>query len=197
MKHLFNRRRRSSKVNTKSNATKANDDSTQPQTPRLTSAALEQLENDTTLPLPTYSNSTSNTPPSLLPLPTQPTSLIEISKLLQDNLHIRNIKHHHFITYKNCFMGNELIDYLIEEHIALDRDEGINIGYKLLNGKKYLLRNSGEKVGSGGGSCGIECVSNSILGRGGSCDEFKDGYVLYRFKSRQEKKQKTTTLGGL
>ena len=191
MKHLFNRRRRSSKVNTKSNATKANDDSTQPQTPRLTSAALEQLENDTTLPLPTYSNSTSNTPPSLLPLPTQPTSLIEISKLLQDNLHIRNIKHHHFITYKNCFMGNELIDYLIEEHIALDRDEGINIGYKLLNYKKYLLR-SGEKRGS----CGIECVSNSIFGRGGKGGEFKDGYVLYRFK-RHEKKQKITTHNGL
>ena len=83
-------------------------------------------------------------------------------------------------------MGSELIDYLIEEHIALDRDEGINIGYKLLNYKRYLLR-SGEKRGS----CGIECVSNSIFGRGGSkCDEFKDGHVLYRFKSRQEKKQK-------
>ena len=189
MKQLFNRRRRSSKVNTKSNATKANDDSTpQPQTPRLTSAALAQLENDTTLPLPTYSNSTSNTPPSLLPPSTQPT-LIEISKLLQDNLHIRTIKLYNFITYKNCFLGNELIDYLIEEHIALDRDEGINIGYKLLNYKRYLLR-SGEEMGGGDRGYGIECVSNSILGRGGSCDEFKDGYVLYRFKSRQEKKQK-------
>ena len=65
----------------------------------------------------------------------------------------------------------------------MDRDEGINIGYKLLNYKKYLLR-SGETGG------GIECVSNSMFGRGGGRgDEFKDGYVLYRFK-RQEKKLK-------
>ena len=85
-------------------------------------------------------------------------------------------------------MGSELVDYLIEEHIALDRDEGINIGYKLLNGNKYLLGNSEEK-GGGGGSIGIECVSNSMFGGGGKGDEFKDGYVLYRFK-RQEKKQK-------
>ena len=77
--------------------------------------------------------------------------------------------------------------YLIEEHIALDRDEGINIGYKLLNYKKYLL-GSGEEKGGGDGSCGIECVSNSIFGRGGKGDEFKDGYVLYRFK-RHEKKR--------
>ena len=195
MKQLFSSRRRSSKVNTKSNATKANDDSTeQPQTPRLTSKALEQLENDTTLPLPTYSNSTSNTPPSLLS-PTQQPTLNEISKLLQDNLHIRTIKLYHFITYKNCFLGSELIDYLIEEHIALDRDEGINIGYKLLNYKRYLR--SGEKERRGGGGGGIECVSNSMFGGGGSCDEFKDGYVLYRFKRRQGKKQKTTTLDGL
>jgi len=83
-------------------------------------------------------------------------------------------------------LGNELIDYLIEEHIALDRDEGINIGYKLLNSDRYLLGN-GEK---GGGGLGIECVSNSMCGGGGGKgDEFKDGYVLYRFKSRQEKKQ--------
>jgi len=184
MKQLFSSRRRSSKVSTKD---KNNDDLTQPQTPRLTSAALEQLENDDTLPLPTYSNSTSNTPPSLLPPPQQPT-LNEISKLLQDNLHIRTIKLYHFITYKQCFWGSELIDYLIEEHIALDRDEGINIGYKLLNYKRYLLR-SGEKGGSG---IGIECVSNSIFGRGKG-DEFKDGYVLYRFKSRQEKKKQKIT----
>ena len=185
MKQLFSRRR-SSKVSTKSNTTKSNDndDSTsQPQTPRLTSEALAQLENDTTLPLPTYSsNSTTNTPPSLLP-PTQPI-LTEISKLLQDNLHIRTIKLYHFITYKNCFLGNELIDYLIEEHIAFDRDEGINIGYKLLHSDRYLLR-SGEK---GGGSCGIECVSTFMFGGGGKGDEFKDGHVLYRFK-KQEKKQ--------
>jgi len=84
-------------------------------------------------------------------------------------------------------MGSELIDYLIEEHIALDRDEGINIGYKLLNYKRYLL--GSEEKGGGDGSCGIECVSNSIFGRGGKGDEFKDGYILYRFKSRQEKKQ--------
>jgi len=182
MKQLFSSRRRSSKVSTKD---KNNDDLTQPQTPRLTSAALEQLENDDTLPLPTYSNSTSNTPPSLLPPPQQPT-LNEISKLLQDNLHIRTIKLYHFITYKNCFLGNELIDYLIEEHIALDRDEGINIGYKLLNYKRYLLRS--EEKERGGGE-GIECVSNSLFGGGGKGDEFKDGYVLYRFKSRQEKKK--------
>ena len=184
MKQLF-RRRRSSKVSTKDSC--SNDSTPQPQTPRLTSEALEQLENDTTLPLPTYSNSTSNTPPSLLPPPQQPT-LNEISKLLQDNLHIRTIKLYHFITYKQCFLGSELIDYLIEEHIALDRDEGINIGYKLLNGKRYLLGNSEEKGGGGGGSVGIECVSNSIFGGGSKGDEFKDGYVLYRFKSRQEKK---------
>ena len=190
MKHLFSSHRRSSKVSIKINSIKDSNDSTQPQTPRLTSAALAQLENDDTLPLPTYSNSTSNTPPSLLPPPQQPT-LNEISKLLQDNLHIRTIKQHHLITYKQCFMGSELIDYLIEEHIALDRDEGINIGYKLLNYKKYLLR-SGEKRGS----CGIECVSNSIFGRGGKGGEFKDGYVLYRFK-RHEKKQKITTHNGL
>lgn len=184
MKHLFSSHRRSSKVSIKINSIKdSNDSTTQPQTPRLTSEALAQLENDTTLPLPTYSNSTSNTPPSLLPPYTQPT-LIEISKLLQDNLHIRNIKLYHLITYKQCFMGSELIDYLLEEHIALDRDEGINIGYKLLNYKKYLLR-SGEKRGS----CGIECVSNSIFGGGSKCDEFKDGHVLYRFKRRQEKKK--------
>ena len=182
MKQLFNRRK-SCKVSTKSKNS-SNDDSTAPQTPRLTSEALEQLENDTTLPLPTYSNSTSNTPP---PTPcTQPT-LIEISKLLQDNLHIRTIKHY-FITYKQCFLGSELINYLIEEHIALDRDEGINIGYKLLNIKKYLLRGGEEKGGGGGESCGIECVLPSIFGRGGKGDEFKDGHVLYRFK-RQEKEQ--------
>ena len=73
----------------------------------------------------------------------------------------------------------------------MDRDEGINIGYKLLNYKKFVLR-SGEKERGGEGG-GIECVSNSIFGRGGkgmSLRRFKDGYVLYRFKRQEKKKQK-------
>ena len=89
-------------------------------------------------------------------------------------------------------MGSELVDYLIEEHIALDRDEGINIGYKLLNSDRYLLRNSEEKE-RGGRGVGIECVLNSMCGGGGKGGEFKDGYVLYRFRSRQEKKKQKNT----
>jgi len=69
----------------------------------LSPDALAKLQNDESLPHPTYN--TSHLAPSKL-------SLNEISKLLYNNLEIRERKYH-LKTYNNCFVASELIDYLI------------------------------------------------------------------------------------
>ena len=42
-------------------------------------------------------------------------------------------RRHHLRTYPNCFVGKELIDWLIEHKEASDRDTAIKIMQKLLD----------------------------------------------------------------
>ena len=72
-------------------------------TTSLSPHTLAALQNDESLPHPTYN--TSHLAPSKL-------SLNEISNLLYNNLEIRERKYH-LKTYSNCFVASELIDYLI------------------------------------------------------------------------------------
>lgn len=94
VKGLFKRNR--SKKHTTTNNNNNNATSLSPHT-------LAALQNDESLPHPTYN--TSHLAPSKL-------SLNEISKLLYNNLEIRERKYH-LKTYSNCFVASELIDYLI------------------------------------------------------------------------------------
>ena len=93
VKGLF-KRNRSKKHTTNNNNTAA---------ASLSPHTLAALQNDESLPHPTYN--TSYLAPSKL-------SLNEISKLLYNNLEIRERKYH-LKTYNNCFVASELIDYLI------------------------------------------------------------------------------------
>jgi len=77
-------------------------------TSSLSPDALAKLQNDESLPHPTYN--TSHLAPSKL-------SLNDISKLLYNNLEIRERKYH-LKTYSNCFVASELIDYLIGKYFV-------------------------------------------------------------------------------
>ena len=94
VKGLFKRNR------SKKHHTTTNNNTT---TVSLSPHTLAALQNDDSLPHPTYN--TSHLAPSKL-------SLSEISKLLYNNLEIRERKYH-LKTYSNCFVASELIDYLI------------------------------------------------------------------------------------
>lgn len=75
---------------------------------------------------------------------------------------------YHLHTYKQCFVGNEFVSWLVEEGDVKDRDEAIEFGQKLV--KANIIRHV--------------------------CDDhdFKDGYLFYRFCNDEKTKEKKLDL---
>ena len=118
VKGLFKRNRSKKHTTTSSTKTSPNNN-----TLPLSSDALAKLQNDESLPHPTYN--TSHLAPSKL-------SLSEISKLLYNNLEIRERKYH-LKTYSNCFVASELIDYLIGKFFVCVRLCGVCVCISCVN----------------------------------------------------------------
>lgn len=75
--------------------------------------------------------------------------LHEISTLLQTNLRCRTHSHH-FKKYKLCFVGSEMVDYLMDNKLVSSRADGVAIGHELimtLGTVEYLSTSSTRNVG--------------------------------------------------
>ena len=96
--------------------------------------------------------------------------LLEISTLLQTNIHCRTHSHH-FKKYKDCFIGSDVVDYLMENKLVSSRADGVVMG-------QHLIMTLGT----------VECVSAFTARSGGEQSphrhEFKDDSSFYRFKAR-------------
>lgn len=60
-----------------------------------------------------------------------PPTLEEVSTLLQQNIEIRDRKYR-LKTYTDCFVGSEVVDYLVEEGLALNRVQAVVLGQKIM-----------------------------------------------------------------
>jgi hypothetical protein len=99
--------------------------------------------------------------------------LLEISTLLQSNLQCRTHSHH-FKKYKRCFVGSEMVDYLIENNLASSRADGVEIGQDLI-----LTLGTVENVSTSGGGGGEQPPQRH---------GFKDDSSFYRFRDRSSEK---------
>ncbi|KAL7539874.1 hypothetical protein ACHAXR_009684 [Thalassiosira sp. AJA248-18] len=87
-------------------------------------------------------------------------SVDEIATILQTesiDLEVRDRKYH-LKTYHDCFVGSELVDYLVEHDLALNRVQAVEIGQEIMSSMKVF-----EHV-----------VTKDRI-------EFKDDYLFYRF----------------
>ncbi len=97
--------------------------------------------------------------------------LLEISTLLQTNIHCRTHSHH-FKKYKDCFIGSDMVDYLMENKLVSSRADGVAIGQDLI-----------MTLGT------VEYVVSAFTARSGGEQsphrhEFRDDSSFYRFKAR-------------
>mmetsp|Transcript_3009 Transcript_3009/g.6562 ORF Transcript_3009/g.6562 Transcript_3009/m.6562 type:complete len:1062 (-) Transcript_3009:140-3325(-) len=126
-------------------------------------AASLALEGDRTLPhsnaekKPSGNNKQKQQQPIRIPSKKQPPpSLREIATLLQSDIEVRDRKYH-FKIYKKCFVGSELVDYLVENDLAHSRSEAATMAQEIMVTLKLF-----------------EHVQNTR-------SDFEDDYQFYRF----------------
>eukprot|EP01114_Cavostelium_apophysatum_P013891 TRINITY_DN3466_c0_g1_i1.p1 TRINITY_DN3466_c0_g1~~TRINITY_DN3466_c0_g1_i1.p1 ORF type:complete len:862 (+),score=271.54 TRINITY_DN3466_c0_g1_i1:255-2588(+) len=71
-------------------------------------------------------------------------------------------KKFHLRTYKDCFTGKEMIDWLLLRKVAFDRQEAVEVGEKMISNRQIQPAVTGQKR------------------------EFKDGGLLYRFSNADD-----------
>ncbi|KAL9184062.1 hypothetical protein ACHAXT_002148 [Thalassiosira profunda] len=91
---------------------------------------------------------------TLPPAPEQP-SLEEIATTLREEMEVRDRKYR-LKTYHECFVGSELVDYLVENGLAPSRPAAVAMGQELMGDLKTFEHVTREP-------------------------EFQDGYLFYRF----------------
>ena len=70
-------------------------------------------------------------------------NLAEIARLVQSNVEIRD-RTYKFKTYRDCFVGSEAVDFLVENGLAADRGEAVQIGQCVLSDVGAFRHVTGE-----------------------------------------------------